>query len=801
MTEIYAHSLKGHPKTDWQTLEEHSGNVNMDNCSGERVFLARPNQSLDVHLTNVASVASDFAASFGGSNFAKYCGYLHDLGKYSNSFQNYLRESIAGNAKRGEVVHSHFGGMFAKERVFDIYIVDIVVNILCSHHGRLLDMLDSGERTSEKRLNPSTVRNGMLAEQSYKEILSNPYAKYILKIVETIDLKYECFDIIRKFCNIGTAGSFYLHLFVKMVFSCLVDADRCDAAGVGGIVPVPDWDSISASIETYLSTIDQRSRIGIVRKDISRQCLESACRGQGIYTLSVPTGGGKTLSSLRFAVNHAKKHKLKRVIYVIPYLSIIDQTASVFRSALGDNAADILLEHHSNVAIDSEEEESERKLLTERWDKPIIVTTMVRFLETIMSNRASDLRRLHNISDSVLVFDEIQSLPVRCTYIFNETLNFLTKACRASAVVCTATQSSQQLSAHTISLSVNHSLVKLSPSDMALFERVRFKDMSSSPMTPGEVARLAYGYAGKGMSVLVVMNTRKTALSVYNACRQLSDFDVLFLSTDLCPQHRKDNIKKLKENCSSIRKVPTICVSTQLVEAGVDLSFDVVIRANAGIDNIIQAAGRCNRNREHLEKRPVYVVEVEGEDLTKLPEIIAAKDAKRRAMLDLPGVDFASQEMIDKYYFYFFGHQEKQLGYPINGGRETIFEILGDNESARCFYKDVTEMDYQGCAASFETAAENFHVIDNSQISAVVQYQPDATIVLDLVSSFKSSYDPNERIKILRKLQPYTVSVFANKENWLQERAEKIDDSFYLVGYGYYNRDVGIAANDFESVL
>lgn len=790
---LYAHSLEGLPTERWQTLGAHTS------------FLARPDETLRDHLKNVAEMASSFASAFGGRTFARTCGLLHDLGKYSKDFQDYLhRQMNGGNASRGETIHSVQGGLFALDH-FDEGTADILMNVIASHHGELLDMLGSEGRTAEARAK-KTTQHGKSVKDLYQEALTYPEAAQLVSLIDELGLRDE-FRKVRQSIKEHRLESFGLHLFVRMVYSCLVDADRCDAAGIDGRCSIPPWHEINDALERRLASFANKKPLDSVRADTSRQCKEAGARERGIYTLSVPTGGGKTLSSLRFAIRHAQTHGLKRIIYVIPYLSIIDQTAKELRGIFGDKADEWMLEHHSNIVIpemENDETSEARKLLTERWDRPIIVTTMVRFMETVISNRASDLRRLHNMTESVIVFDEIQSLPLQCVYLFNMTVNFLCKMCGSSAVLCTATQPALANVNHRIQLTSNDRLVSLDADSLALFKRVRFEFLTDTPKTTDEVARFAADLVVEGKRVLVVMNTKKTAADVYRAGTTLlcTDVERYFLSTDLCAQHRKDNIARVKAamNDGGASR-PLLCVSTQLIEAGVDLSFDAVIRANAGIDSIVQAGGRCNRHGEKDEPQMVYVVSVEGEKLANLPDIPIAQNATRRTREDFPELELTDERVLERFYKYLFYEHEDEMGYPFKEGTRTVYEALSKNSTDRSRYKSMFDEEYKGCAAGFATAAAEFKMIKEFQVSAVVPYPPCREKVMELVTAFVRTFDPMEKIHILRQLQPYTVSVFANRESWLQSVSEKCGDVFYFVSQDYYDSELGLVSESSNSFL
>lgn len=777
----------------------------------EKVFWARPNETLLTHLENVADMAGGYASAFGGRVLAETCAWLHDFGKYSDEFQDYIRRVINHEgAVRGETIHAPQGALYAFEELFkkNIGIADIIVNIVASHHGALSDMLVNGRRGSEERLADKGVQRRKSLRELYKEAKSVPEARQVLNHIDEAKLEKEIKEVLVKIKG-DSLGHFGYQLFVRMVYSCIVDADRCDAAGMDGRIHEPPWEKMEESLNRRMAEFLEDTPLNEVRAKISRQCLLAGMRSPGVYTLSVPTGGGKTLSSLRFAVHHAKENHLKRIIYVIPFLSIIDQTAEAFRRVFDERTDDWVLEHHSNVVLweEGDGDDGFRKTLTERWDCPIVVTTMVRFLETVFSNRASDLRKLHNVSESVLVFDEIQALPIRCTYLFDMTINFLHRLCGTSIVLCTATQPALTDSTKVkknIVLSDAHSLVSLSENERNLFRRVRFEDRTKQRMTVFEVAEFAMGFVEKGENVLVVLNTKKTALEVYDNCVVSPKVDKMYLSTDLCAQHRKDNIARAIENMRLSVRRTTLCVSTQLVEAGVDLSFDVVIRANAGIDNIVQAGGRCNRNGERSSRQPVYIVEVADEDLSRLPGITAAKNAARRARDDFPDAELTDPRVLERYYLYLYDSQSSDMGYPIKDGKsgETVYDVLDRNEVAVDLYRQLTNgLRYRGCPAAFARAAENFRVIDGEQICAVVPYAPCRERIMELVSEFRQTFDPKMRTRILRHLQPYTVSVYSNREFWLQSISEKVCDVFYLVGEGCYNPETGLTGGEFCPIL
>ena len=342
--------------------------------------------------------------------------------------------------------------------------------------------------------------------------------------------------------------------------------------------------------------------IDALRKQVSESCLSASERPKGVYLLTVPTGGGKTLASLRFALHHAAKWSMDRVIYVSPYTSIIDQNAKVVRDILEPDRtefASVVLEHHSNLTPVHQTWRS--KILSENWDAPVVFTTAVQLLEGLFGSGTRAVRRMHQMARSVLIFDEIQTVPVRCVHLLNSALNFLVEQCGSTVVLCTATQPllhEVDYGKGALRLSENAEIMRDVP---ALFAQVRRYETYDRRRPGGwghdEAAQLAIGETRSAGSCLVVVNTKREALSIFKECRSgASDIAVSHLSTSMCPAHRMKVLDEIKDRLA--RGAPTICVSTQLIEAGVDISFGSAIRALAGLDSIAQAGGRCNRHGE-----------------------------------------------------------------------------------------------------------------------------------------------------------------------------------------------------------
>ncbi len=794
--------------------------------------LAREGQKLRDHLLAVASLAKRFAESFRLGSIAYACGILHDIGKYSEAFKKYLGESLKGKPTcPGDVYHAWQGALEVLEaegKGVSVGLADLMANILASHHGGLTDMIIDSKRFLPDRIQELSKRRAdeHLAGAELNE------ANSLLCTIDWISVQNE-FTALRK--RIGN-NPFALHLATKYLYSCLVDADRCDAAGNDGRESVPAWDDMERLFDVRLAKYSgipfkDKSPLDAVRASISAQCATHADRIPGVFTLSVPTGGGKTLSSLRFAIRHARANGLKRIVYVIPYLSIIDQTAREFRDIFGGRADDWILEHHSNFILERDEEDVEKRyeLGTQRWNSPIVLTTMVQFLETIASNRASDLRKFHNMTESVFIFDEVQALPLHCNHLFTQTINFLSTIGKASVVLCTATQPHLDKVKRPIRLSDTPSLVSLDESQKDLFKRTNlvnltWEDGKERTFTCEEIAVFAQSKIAEGLSTLVILNTKSEAKAVFSST-VFSKTKKYFLSTNLCPAHRLDVLSEIRTTLKAREKhpedeiPPVLCVSTQLVEAGVDVSFDCVIRAEAGLDSIVQAAGRCNRHGKSPKPCDVFVIRVADDDekLLNLPDIQCGKEITDRVLnRENPGdLNLA----LDKYFNFRFDTAEQVMDCPVwttskklrnpNNPDGTILDWLGLNICARNAYKNAHNGNsYPGLATAFQTAAEHFSVIEGYHIGVVVPYKKPGqeSTVNNLVSDFKKTRgwlteardrETTEAIlkirsRILRRLQQYTISVYATQDSAIREVSELVDDTFYFLSPDHYDSVLGL---------
>lgn len=795
-------------------------------------------QLLEVHLRGVGSHASGFAAKLDLALAGELLGLLHDLGKYSDEFQTYLKsatgllnqdedeEFVDAAGLKGKIDHSTAGAqivwrVLSTRGSLGIMVGQVLALCIASHHSGLIDCLGAdlnhfGEDNFSRRMRKAEDRSYAACAWSRLEDSLRERVEALLAHEDLLAGFQKTLACIGKNNGNGVVAQQQIGLLVRFLFSCLIDADRLDTA----IFEKPranrhrpqgeyaDWQTLVGRLERHLDGLTPRHPIDEARRDIAQHCLDAAQRGQGIYTLNVPTGGGKTLASLRFALHHAKQHKLDRIIYVIPYTSIIDQNAKVVRGILepdGDKASQgrIVLEHHSNLL--PEVQGWREKMLTENWDAPVIYTTMVQFLETLFGAGTRGARRMHQLANSVIVFDEIQSLPVKCVHLFNNALQFLVDCCGSTAVLCTATQPLlDQVDAKNGALRLKEDS-ELMPSVGKLFDDLKRVDVLDRRKPGGwseeEIADLAVSELQKAGSCLVIVNTKNAARELYRKCKAKTDACVIHLSTSMCPAHRKRALADIVGRLASDQ--PVLCISTQLIEAGVDVDFGSVIRYMAGLDSIAQAAGRCNRHGLR-EIGHVHVVNPAQENLSRLPDIAIGIQKAERVLEEYRtdpaqfGLNLIGPKAISRYYDYYFFDRRHDMSYPVSrqtlGHDDSLLNLLsGNTQASEGYGKRHGQMPPLHLRQSFMTAATAFKTIDAPTQGVIVPFGKEGK---ELINDLCAAFDVEKQYKLLRRAQQYTVNVFPHELEKLQA-AHAVHSVQNDVGIlhllpSYYSSDFGL---------
>lgn len=768
-------------------------------------------QTVAEHCQSVGDYCKYFGTKIGIQETAALAGYLHDFGKDMDKFEVYLRYSIAHPddfSQKGKINHSSAGAKYVFENYwegdqFQRLTAQILALVICGHHGGLSDIISlDGLDDFAKRINPDK-------DISFDECLQN-FTKNYIKIPQLAEYFFksrdEIVEIISRMKETKIFDSFTMQLVVKYMFSCLIDADRLDTynfmedkqQGETDINTSNLWIELSGRLEVAMSKFTKNNKVDLLRGEISDACKNFAYNRPGIYQLCVPTGGGKTLSSLRYALEHAsiKEFKKERIFYIIPYTTIIDQNARVIKNILECN--DVILEHHSNLVADNEHQDY--KLLTERWSSPIILTTMVQFLNTLFAGGTQDVRRMHNLANSIIILDEIQSVPIKCIHMLNSALNFLSKLCNTTVILCTATQPLLAETDKPLQLSTPVNIIENVEEKFRQFKRVNLVDRRiNGGYSTTELADFVLERMESLNNTLVVLNTKNSVKDLFNQLCQLNKvlpsnerFSIFHLSTNMCPKHRVEVLDEIK---GKLDKDRVICISTQLIEAGVDISFQCVVRAIAGFDSIAQAAGRCNRHGEKPCSN-VYIVNIKEESLSKLPDIKEGKACTERILdefRDNPESfdgDLLSPKVNQRYYQYYFYNRKKEMNYNMKDKNATLYDLLSTNTKGINAFND-----RNGCKPqypinqAFKTAGENFSVIENKTKGVIVPFGEGRR----LIAKINGNCNLGQLKNFIKEAQQYSVNLYEND-------IKKIDNGIFPLKNGgilalreeFYDDDLGV---------
>ncbi|NLN65195.1 MAG: CRISPR-associated helicase Cas3' [Clostridiaceae bacterium] len=761
-----------------------------------RIALDKREQLTAQHLLGTASCASYFAQKINTPEMASVAALFHDMGKFSTAFVQYLRQNDI--SKRGSVIHSTQGA----KRIFELWhssdalISEMIGNVISGHHGVLMDGISSSGETSLTNRILNTNR-----ELYYEEVKKAFYDADVLPYSleqKLMTCRQELLSFIQICKREKLNCSFMVHLLTKFLFSCLVDADRYNAycfeinKAFERTIYIPDWGILAKKLESYLNKFEIKKDIDHIRKNISEKCLKAARRPCGVYKLEVPTGGGKTFSSLRFALNHAHKHGMERIIYVIPYLSVLEQTAKNIREALGIESDDeIVLEHHSNLIPEEDEKKAkETQLLTNRWSAPIIITTLVQFLESLYSEKAGKLRKMHNMAKAVLIFDEVQSLPVKCVHLFNEAINFLSVFGGSTVLLCTATQPLLDKVVHPVKLSDVPELIQNCNDEFEKLKRTRIvPSIISGGYSQSMLCEFILKKVETSGNCLVILNTKSDAAKTFTSLKEYINqnslsIELVHLSTRMCPAHRLEVINNMKKELGSKH---IICVSTQLIEAGVDISFGCVIRALAGLDSIAQAAGRCNRNGENPDGSDVYIVNLAEENLSKLPDIKQGSEVTRN-ILNESFVNLLSSKAMERYYEEYFYRRKTEMDYFVEESA-SLYDLLASNKKGLGAYLSSGGETRPALVQAFQTAGEHFCVIQKNTTDVLVPYKYGA----ELIDKYHRA-SLKDKSRLLREMSRYSVALYSNEKKQLEyENAlYSIDDVLVLDKKYYDDKEMGV---------
>jgi CRISPR-associated endonuclease/helicase Cas3 len=774
----FAHSRNDEPEKSWQTLID--------------------------HLRNVSNLCAEFSKEFGYENWGKTIGLLHDAGKVSSAFQSRLQGSAIS------VDHAVMGAKFATENYPDGIAVNrgiVMAFDILGHHGGIPNGIKQNTNESRTPLKSRLDLDNHPASQSYEEF-KHCFLDYLKQTdtqipssgqLELLPLEQFALECKEKSIQPQTfevsRSIFSTSVITRMLFSCLVDADYLDTE----FFVDPEKSHARKTHRSSISELNDRivahmdlvtktsepSLVNEARNEVLNDCREAAESDPGIFTLSVPTGGGKTLASMSFALAHAKKNHMTRVIYAIPFTSIVEQNAKVFREVLGETN---VLEHHSDYDFDNLDEETalQRRLAIENWNSPIVVTTNVQLLESLFSNKPSKCRKLHNVANSVIVFDEAQTLPDELLTVTLAMLEELVEDFNVTVVLCTATQPALDEKWPFSKGEASHEIVKDKCAlESKLSHRVKFNHLGKVKTNDLVESIL------KEHQALCIVDTRKKARLLYEeiafACKNGRQGEnhqtdgVLHLSANMTPLHRSKTIEKIRNRLKNGERC--IVVSTQLIEAGVDVDFPTVFRELAGIDSIMQAAGRCNREGKR-DQGIVHIFEL-VDDSTKpigmVPIWLNRMKELSRRIINERGIDLDDESIRE-----FFNDRYNSLGKE-GLDSKNLFSNLTSAQLLPSFE-----------ALAFEECANDYKVISDETIPVFIPWGDEGMRLYEKLRDGVEEGVPASRYA--RELQKSSVSINRyTLEKFLSENM--VDGQSYspiyistsiLGGFEIYDDNVGL---------
>ncbi len=743
----------------------------------------------------------------------RLAGWLHDLGKYSDDFQAYISNSLTNpDVKKRRVIHTFTGVIYILEKYHNEYNTkyekrtsELIAYAIGAHHG-LFDSINYKEENEfERRLKYSkeSLQYDAVVKRFYELHLTEEQIdkEFQMAVVEIKDYTEKVIEISRTWQQSESKHSQYncvvelrymWGMLIRMITSAVMYGDRTDTAEFMQDISHKDktvtalfWKEqrqfMESELYNKLKLLDNMS-INRERQKISEACKVFAKKGNGIYKLFVPTGAGKTLSTIRYAYSLAELEKKQKVIFVIPLLSVLEQNADEIKKYT--KAKECIGKHHSNIIQEDTYEQrrnniqerdaceslKQSQLLAEFWDEPIIITTLYQLLMNMFSERTTYVMRYSAFANSVIVIDEAQSIPLRDIHMFNLAVNFLKEFFNTTVILCSATQPAFENVIYPIRFTKPVQMIGKSEERSRIFKRVNVKNMLTPyGMSNGEIIEFCINIMEEIQSLLIICNTKKQASDLYRKmeyCKS-ENLVIFHLSTSMCLQHRRDTLVEINECLKSKSGKKIICISTQLVEAGIDFSFESVVRSLAGIDNIVQAFGRCNRNFEYGKTTNAYIIKMREENLTNLKDIKEAQNSTQSLLEayssnpDRFDNDILSDKSIQYYYESLFSSYEKNHGLDYNITlmeeqiKDTIFNLL----SLNCKIKnDANYFTHQ----AFLTAGRYFQVFDSETVDVITPYKRGADIITELGSS-KALYDIKHRKALLKEAGNYSVQIWKNQ--------------------------------------
>lgn len=793
-------------------------------------------ESVAEHTEKTTFLCRNKGARCGLEQIMALCGITHDGGKCKQAYSDYLYADESDRRKlRGTIAHASTGAKYVYDRYHENdgsakVMVEMISYAVAAHHG-LFDCVDIGHKdVFSKKLNEvddyeEACRN---AGRDYLDgyQLDNIYDRSITEFHLVRDkLKTQLDRLLPMLAaqNQQNAGakasecrSFLFAALQRLILSILIDSDWEATSdfmkSVDTLSKCVEFDAqeIFAQAQSHFEAYMQRKQCSVdvsqltdKEKDIfeARNLLQDKCRRfakhpAGIYCLPIPTGGGKTLSSLAYALEYCRLHpETERIIYVSPYISITEQNAQVFREAVGNDRR--ILEHHSSVIRNEESgNEDYRTGITSKfdinWEEPFICTTFVQFMNTLFSDKSESIRRMHRLVNAVVIIDEVQSMPIKCVHTFNYMVNFLSGVCNTNIILCTATQPTLAQAKCPICYSEPKYMVENADSWFRKFERVMiYTPKMDKKYTFESLGNEIAERTEKYKSILVVLNTKSAVRQLYDTLKNLN-IHVQYLTTNLCAEHRSDKIKDIKEVLNN-KCEPIVVVSTNLIEAGVDISFECVYRSMTGLDSLAQTAGRCNRNGE-LDCGNVHLITLEDENTGNMEELQQNIRVTEEVLLQYERSSRDNQgeksdsllmpKWMDLYYKNRYFYASDQMNFPLVKLDKNIMELLS--------YGFGPDKKKNQMNQAYKTAGQAYRVIDDDSFGVIVPYKEGAKII----EALQTTSDMREIKAQIRRAQRYTVNVRGNQlkkyDGLIQPVSDNIQGLYMVAAPGAYNMEYGI---------
>lgn len=787
-------------------------------------------ETVSEHTAKTEYLCQKKGSRCGIASIMSLCAVVHDMGKNKKTFDDYIHADTNSQKKlRGSIAHASTGAKY----IYDKYhtstnrkkiLAELIAYAVAAHHG-IFDCvkIDETDEFMRKLTDP----------QDYEEACRNADEDYLKEYaidqlftdaLSEFDKIYSQMGSLGKKLQAGQnsdntsrlAGwdrkqvyqyiSFMLSALQRLMLSVLIDADweaTSDfMADIDSRTKQPVFDrkeifvKAGENFASYMAKIQKErverelsgkeKEILDARNILQKECMAFSGYPAGIYCLPIPTGGGKTLSSLAYALEFCKKYpETERIIYVSPYISITEQNAEVFREAVGNDAW--IVEHHSAVIRDESNSEDYRTQKASgfdlNWEEPFICTTFVQFMNTLFSDKKQSIRRMHQLVHAVVIIDEVQSMPIKCIHTFNYMVNFLNLVCHTNIILCTATQPALKETKCPIHYSEPKHMIQNAQKWFHAFERVNIQMLGK--YTYESLLDELVVQVEKFHSILVVLNTKHAVKTLYHML-QAKGVYAEYLTTNLCAQHRSDKIHSLKEKLQD-KKEPVIVVSTNLIEAGVDISFACVYRSMAGLDSIAQTAGRCNRNGE-ADWGTVRLIELDDEHAGNMRELLKSQRITKEILYIYEHQNSRDSlllpDWMDRYYEKLYKSSSDQMNFPVKKLNTNLLELLSVGFPL-LNKKNLLNPAYQ-------TAGKMYRVIQEDSLGIIVPYQEGK----NLIEKLQEADDFREIKQYIRQAQRYTVNVRENQLKDLKALMEPVTDKIsglYMVAApGAYHNDIGL---------